>query len=54
MKVSFYRDDCWNWSENLWEGLSLEERLNGKKPYVIAFVGAGGKTREGSEDGRSW
>lgn len=44
MKVSFYRDDCWNWSENLWEGLSLEERLNGKKPYVIAFVGAGGKT----------
>ena len=45
MKVSFYRDDCWNWSENLWEGLSLEERLNGKKPYVIAFVGAGGKTR---------
>ena len=54
MKVSFYRDDCWNWSENLWEGLSLEERLNGKKPYVIAFVGAGGKTslREGRARGR--
>ena len=59
MKVSFYRDDCWNWSENLWEGLSLEERLSEKKPYVIAFVGAGGKTSlirrlawEGRERGR--
>ena len=44
MKVSFYRNNRRNWSENLWDGLSLDEKMKEKRPYVIAFVGAGGKT----------
>ena len=43
MKVSFYRDDCWNWSENLWEGLSLEERLSEKKALCNRLCGRRGK-----------
>lgn len=59
MKVSFCRNSRWDQSENLWDGLDLEKMLDRKRPYVIAFAGAGGKTSlirrlawEGIERGR--
>ncbi len=50
MKVTFCRNHQWIQGETLWEALSLENRMEAQKqkkagkPYVIAAVGAGGKT----------
>lgn len=43
MNVCYYHRDQWTESGSLWQALSLDTGMR-RRPYVIAFTGAGGKT----------
>lgn len=44
MKVYYYNEDIWTESCGLWDALSLDARVKQKRPCIISFTGAGGKT----------